>query len=98
MEMESERFFSPISLCYLSGTEGQSANPCAALTHTISPPLPVQEMVLELGSRRRLLSGCWDAPSHFLFEILQKRLKDGKAGSALGEQLWRQQELLLQRR
>ncbi|KFO93362.1 Fanconi anemia group A protein, partial [Buceros rhinoceros silvestris] len=58
----------------------------------------LQEMVLELGSRRRLLSGCWDASSHFLFEILRERLKDGKAGSALGEQLWRQQELLLQRR
>ncbi|NXW53573.1 FANCA protein, partial [Eurystomus gularis] len=58
----------------------------------------LQEMVLELGCRRRFLSGCWDTQRHFLFEILQERLKDRKPGSALGEQLWRQQELLLHRR
>ncbi|KFQ82796.1 Fanconi anemia group A protein, partial [Phoenicopterus ruber ruber] len=58
----------------------------------------LQEMVLELGCRQKLLSGCSDAQRHFLFEILQERLKDGKHGSALGEQLWRQQELLLHRR
>jgi len=55
-------------------------------------------MVLELGCRQKLLSGCLDAQRHFLFEILWERLKDGKHGSALGEQLWRQQELLLHRR
>ncbi|NXF53353.1 FANCA protein, partial [Oceanites oceanicus] len=58
----------------------------------------LQEMVLELGCRRKLLSGCLDAQRHFVFEILQERLKDRKHGSALGEQLWRQQELLLHRR
>uniref|UniRef100_A0A8C4XLK7 FA complementation group A n=1 Tax=Falco tinnunculus TaxID=100819 RepID=A0A8C4XLK7_FALTI len=47
---------------------------------------------------RKLLSGCLDARRHFLFEILQERLKDREHGSALGEQLWRQQELLLHRR
>ncbi|NXC40534.1 FANCA protein, partial [Penelope pileata] len=55
----------------------------------------LQEMVLELGCRQKSLSGCLDAKRHFLFEILQKRLKDRNHGSALGEQLWRQQELLL---
>ncbi|XP_074438752.1 Fanconi anemia group A protein isoform X2 [Larus michahellis] len=58
----------------------------------------LQEMVLELRCRRKLLSGCMDAQRHFLFEILQERLKDRRDGSALGEQLWRQQELLLHRR
>ncbi|NWI68423.1 FANCA protein, partial [Todus mexicanus] len=58
----------------------------------------LQELVLELGCRRRFLSGCGDAQRHFLFEILQERLKGRKPGSALGEQLWRQQELLLHRR
>ncbi|KFW10878.1 Fanconi anemia group A protein, partial [Fulmarus glacialis] len=58
----------------------------------------LQEMVLELGCRRKLLSGSLDAQRHFVFEILQERLKDRKHGSALGEQLWRQQELLLHRR
>ncbi|XP_009944846.1 PREDICTED: Fanconi anemia group A protein, partial [Leptosomus discolor] len=58
----------------------------------------LQEMVLELGCRRKLLSGRSDAPRHFLFEILRERLKDQNRGSALGEQLGRQQELLLHRR
>ncbi|KAK4814447.1 hypothetical protein QYF61_018545 [Mycteria americana] len=67
---------------------------------SVSPDIlcKLQEMVLELGCRRKLLSGCLDAQRHFLFEILQERLKDRKHGSALGEQLWRQQELLLHRR
>ncbi|XP_068549947.1 Fanconi anemia group A protein isoform X2 [Anas acuta] len=58
----------------------------------------LQELVLELGCRRKSFSGCLDAKSHFLFKILQERLKDRKHDSALGEQLWRQQELLLHRR
>ncbi|KFV16734.1 Fanconi anemia group A protein, partial [Tauraco erythrolophus] len=58
----------------------------------------LQEMVVELGCRRKLPSGCLDARRHFLFEILRERLKDRKQSSALGEQLWRQQELLLHRR
>ncbi|NXD18130.1 FANCA protein, partial [Nothocercus nigrocapillus] len=56
------------------------------------------EMVLELRCRRKLLSGCLDARRHFLFRVFQERLKGREHGSALGEQLWRQQELLLQRR
>ncbi|NXU25596.1 FANCA protein, partial [Thalassarche chlororhynchos] len=58
----------------------------------------LQEMVLELRCRQKLLSGCLHAQRHFVFEILQERLKDRKHGSALGEQLSRQQELLLHRR
>ncbi|XP_064884804.1 Fanconi anemia group A protein isoform X9 [Columba livia] len=58
----------------------------------------LQEMVLELGCRPKSLSGCLDLRRHFLFEILQERLKDRKHGSALSEQLWRRQELLLHRR
>ncbi|KAM6409071.1 Fanconi anemia group A protein [Rhynochetos jubatus] len=57
----------------------------------------LQEIVLELGCRRKL-SGCLDAQRHFLFNILQGRLRDRKPVCALGEQLWRQQELLLHRR
>ncbi|KFR11065.1 Fanconi anemia group A protein, partial [Opisthocomus hoazin] len=75
------------------GSRGQSKM-------SVSPDIlcKLQEMVLELGCRQKLLSGCLDAQRHFLFEILWERLKDGKHGSALGEQLWRQQELLLHRR
>ncbi|XP_062442807.1 Fanconi anemia group A protein [Rhea pennata] len=58
----------------------------------------LQEMMLELGCRRKLLSGCVDDRRHFLFRAFQERLKGREHGSALGEQLWRQQELLLQRR
>ncbi|NWJ09480.1 FANCA protein, partial [Crypturellus undulatus] len=58
----------------------------------------LQEMVLELRCRRKGLSGCLDARRHFLFRVFQERLKGREHGSALGEQLWRQQELLLQRR
>ncbi|NXS73451.1 FANCA protein, partial [Pandion haliaetus] len=73
---------------------------CGQSKTSVSPDIlcKLQEMVLELGCRRKLLSGCLDAQRHFLFEILQERLKDRKHGSALGEQLWRQQELLLHRR
>ncbi|NXK98292.1 FANCA protein, partial [Formicarius rufipectus] len=58
----------------------------------------LQELVLELGCRRKLFLSCSAARRHFLFEILQGRLRDRNHGSALGEQLWRQQELLLHRR
>ncbi|XP_068006848.1 Fanconi anemia group A protein isoform X2 [Melanerpes formicivorus] len=58
----------------------------------------LQELVLELGCRRRFLAGCRDSQRHFLFKILQERLNNRKPGSALGEELWRQQELLLHRR
>ncbi|KFV78899.1 Fanconi anemia group A protein, partial [Struthio camelus australis] len=67
---------------------------------SVSPDIlcKLQEMVFELGCRRKLLSGCLDARRHFLFRAFQERLKDREHGSALGEQLRRQQELLLQRR
>ncbi|KGL97508.1 Fanconi anemia group A protein, partial [Charadrius vociferus] len=73
---------------------------CGQSKTSVSPDIlcKLQEMVLELRCRRKLLSGCVDAQRHFLFEILQERLKDRKHSSALGEQLWRQQELLLHRR
>lgn len=58
----------------------------------------VQELVLELRCRLKLLPGCSAAQRHFLFEILRGRLTASQHGSALGEQLWRQQELLLHRR
>uniref|UniRef100_A0A8C0EGQ0 FA complementation group A n=1 Tax=Bubo bubo TaxID=30461 RepID=A0A8C0EGQ0_BUBBB len=81
------------------GCDGQLEKACAIIINTIlDSSQRYSEMVLELGCRRKLLSGCLDAQRHFLFEILQERLKDGKHGSALGEQLWRQQELLLHRR
>ncbi|NXC60938.1 FANCA protein, partial [Aleadryas rufinucha] len=62
------------------------------------PHHPVQELVLELRCRPKLLPGCSAAQRHFLFEILQGRLTAMQQGSALGEQLWRQQELLLHTR
>ncbi|NXP10946.1 FANCA protein, partial [Thinocorus orbignyianus] len=73
---------------------------CGQSKMSVNPDIfcKLQEMVLELRCRRKLLSGCMDAQRHFLFEILQERLKDRKTGSALGEQLWKQQELLLHRR
>uniref|UniRef100_A0A8B9IV00 FA complementation group A n=1 Tax=Amazona collaria TaxID=241587 RepID=A0A8B9IV00_9PSIT len=70
---------------------------CSRSKTSVNPGIfcKLQEMVLELGCRQRLLSQC---TRHFLLEILQERLKDRKSGSALGDQLWRQQELLLHRR
>ncbi|XP_010022016.1 PREDICTED: Fanconi anemia group A protein-like, partial [Nestor notabilis] len=70
---------------------------CSQSKKSVNPDIlcKLQEMVLELGCRQRLLPRC---TRHFLLEILQERLKDRKPGSALGEQLWRQQELLLHRR
>ncbi|NWT04324.1 FANCA protein, partial [Mionectes macconnelli] len=77
--------------------EGLSAGSCAALTVSPFPPHSLQELVLELSCRQKLRLGCWAAQRHFLFEILQGRLRDRKHRSALEEQLWRQQELLLHR-
>ncbi|NXE29366.1 FANCA protein, partial [Ardeotis kori] len=73
---------------------------CGQSKMSVNPNIlcKLQEMVLELRCQQKLLSGCLDAQRHFLFEILRERLKDRKHGSALGEQLWRQQELLLHRR
>ncbi|NXI34061.1 FANCA protein, partial [Galbula dea] len=73
---------------------------CGQSKSLVNPDLlcKLQEMVLELRCRRRFPSGCRDAQRNFLFEILQERLKDRKPGTALCEQLWRQQELLLHRR
>ncbi|XP_065601389.1 Fanconi anemia group A protein [Cyrtonyx montezumae] len=85
--------------CILDFLQRLDLGSCGHLK-SVSPDIlcKLQEMVLELGCRRRPFSGCSDAKRHFLFEILQERLKDRNHGSALGEQLWRQQELLLHRR
>ncbi|KAM9374066.1 Fanconi anemia group A protein [Phaethornis superciliosus] len=73
---------------------------CGQLKMSVSPDIlcKLQEMVLELGCRGKLLPGCLGAQGHFLFGILQERLRNGEHSSALGQQLWRQQELLQQRR
>ncbi|NXX85533.1 FANCA protein, partial [Urocolius indicus] len=73
---------------------------CGQSKMTVNPDIlcKLQEMVLELGCRQKLPSGSLDAQRHFIFEILQERLKDRKQGPALAEQLWRQQELQLHRR
>ncbi|NXR05609.1 FANCA protein, partial [Semnornis frantzii] len=73
---------------------------CGQLRRWINPDIlcRLQELMLELGCRQRFLAGCRESQRHFLFEILQERLKGRKPGSALAEELWRQQELLLHRR
>ncbi|NXB69125.1 FANCA protein, partial [Struthidea cinerea] len=73
---------------------------CGPSKMSVSPEIlcRLQELVLELRCRPKLLPGCSAAQRHFLFEILQRRLAASQHGSALGEQLWRQQELLLHRR
>ncbi|XP_059713547.1 Fanconi anemia group A protein isoform X5 [Haemorhous mexicanus] len=75
---------------------------CAQSRTSLSPEIlcRLQELVLELRCRPKLLPGCSAAQRHFLFELLQGRLtgRDPEHGSALGEQLWRQQELLLHSR
>ncbi|NXA81273.1 FANCA protein, partial [Thryothorus ludovicianus] len=73
---------------------------CGQSKTSLSPEIlcRLQELVLELRCRPKLLPGCSAAQRHFLFEILQGRLTGSQHGSALGEQLWRQQELLLHRR
>uniref|UniRef100_A0A674JMJ0 Uncharacterized protein n=1 Tax=Terrapene triunguis TaxID=2587831 RepID=A0A674JMJ0_9SAUR len=43
-------------------------------------------------------TGCWNDKGHFLFRIFQERLKTIGNGSAVGERLLRQQEVLLQKR
>ncbi|NXM39811.1 FANCA protein, partial [Gymnorhina tibicen] len=73
---------------------------CGQSKMSVSPEIlcRLQELVLELRCRPKLLPGCSAAQRHFLFEILRGRLTASQHGSALGEQLWRQQELLLHRR
>ncbi|XP_064242529.1 Fanconi anemia group A protein isoform X3 [Passer domesticus] len=73
---------------------------CGHSKTSVSPEIlcRLQELVLELRCRPKLLPGCSAAQRHFLFEILQGRLTGSQQGSALGQQLWRQQELLLHRR
>ncbi|NXI00176.1 FANCA protein, partial [Pachycephala philippinensis] len=73
---------------------------CGQSKMSVSPEIlcRLQELVLELRCRPKLLPGCSAAQRHFLFEILRERLTASQHGSALGEQLWRQQELLLHRR
>ncbi|GAB0195386.1 Fanconi anemia group A protein [Grus japonensis] len=83
----------------LDSSQRSDLGTCGQSKMSVNPDIlcKLQEMVLELGHRRKLLSGCVDAQRHFLFEILQERLKDRERGSAVGEQLRRQQELLLHR-
>ncbi|NXH89101.1 FANCA protein, partial [Edolisoma coerulescens] len=73
---------------------------CGQSKVSVSPELlyRLQELVLELRHRPKLLPGCSAARRHTLLEILRGRLTASQHGSALGEQLWRQQELLLHRR
>ncbi|NXE95106.1 FANCA protein, partial [Menura novaehollandiae] len=73
---------------------------CGQSRMSVSPEIlcRLQELVLELRCRPKLLPVRSAAQGHFLLEILQGRLAGRKHGSALGEQLWRQQELLLHRR
>ncbi|NXQ27836.1 FANCA protein, partial [Alaudala cheleensis] len=73
---------------------------CGQSKMSVSPEIlcRLQELVLELRCRPKLLPGCSAAQRHFLLEILQGRLTGSQQGSALREQLWRQQELLLHRR
>ncbi|TRZ15413.1 hypothetical protein HGM15179_011660 [Zosterops borbonicus] len=73
---------------------------CGQSRMSVSPEIlcRLQELVLELRCRSKLLPACSAAQRHFLLEILQGRLRGSQQGSALGEQLWRQQELLLHRR
>ncbi|NWQ62413.1 FANCA protein, partial [Neopipo cinnamomea] len=73
---------------------------CGQSKMSLSPEIlcRLQELVLELSCRQKLRLSCSAAQRHFLFEILQGRLRDRKHRSALEEQLWRQQELLLHRR
>ncbi|XP_023965905.3 Fanconi anemia group A protein isoform X1 [Chrysemys picta bellii] len=67
---------------------------------TVNPDIfcRLQEMVLELGCRKTSPTGCWNDKGHFLFRIFQERLKTRGNGSAVGERLLRQQEVLLQKR
>ncbi|NXP40454.1 FANCA protein, partial [Leiothrix lutea] len=73
---------------------------CGQSRTSLSPEIlcRLQELVLELRCRSKLVPGCSAAQRHFLLEILQGRLTGSQHGSALGKQLWRQQELLLHRR
>ncbi|XP_074865238.1 Fanconi anemia group A protein [Carettochelys insculpta] len=67
---------------------------------TVNPDIlcRLQEMVLELGCRKSSLNGCWNEKGHFLFRVFRERLKTIGNGSAVSEQLWRQQEVLMQKR
>ncbi|NWX36771.1 FANCA protein, partial [Notiomystis cincta] len=73
---------------------------CGQSKMSVSPEIlcRLQELVLELRCRPKLRPSCSAAQRPFLFEVLQGRLTASQQGSALGQQLWRQQELLLHRR
>ncbi|XP_061450504.1 Fanconi anemia group A protein isoform X2 [Rhineura floridana] len=77
-------------------------NPKCSMTHGRGSPdvyCRLQEMLLELelGRRRAPLDVC-SRGGHFLFRVLQERLKALGHGSVVGERLLWQQELLLQTR
>ncbi|XP_061863573.1 Fanconi anemia group A protein isoform X2 [Colius striatus] len=84
----------------LDSSQRLNLGSCGQSKMTVNPDIlcKLQEMVLELGCRQKLPSGSLDAQRHFIFEILQERLKARKQGPALAEQLWWQQELQLHRR
>ncbi|XP_015495723.1 Fanconi anemia group A protein isoform X1 [Parus major] len=73
---------------------------CGQSKMSVSPEIlcRLQELVLELSCRPKQFPGCSPARRPLVFEVLQERLTGRQHGSALGEQLWRQQELLLHRR
>ncbi|XP_059569974.1 Fanconi anemia group A protein isoform X2 [Alligator mississippiensis] len=58
----------------------------------------LQEMVLELEDRKAVSAGRLQGREHFLFRVFQARLAGIGNGSAVDQQLRRQQELLLQKR
>ncbi|XP_061226342.1 Fanconi anemia group A protein [Neopsephotus bourkii] len=92
-----EKAFGIIINAILDSSQRLDLGTCGQSKTAVNPDIfcKLQEMVLELGCRQSLLSAC---TRHCLLKILQERLKGRKPGSALGEQLWRQQELLLHRR
>ncbi|NWX41782.1 FANCA protein, partial [Steatornis caripensis] len=95
-----EKACSVIINTILDASQRLDLGSCGQSKMSVSPDIlcKLQEMVLELGLRRKVLPGCLGAQRHFVFETLQERLKDRNHGSDLGEQLWRQRELLLHRR
>ncbi|KAM6430159.1 Fanconi anemia group A protein isoform 2-T2 [Liasis olivaceus] len=93
-------------LDFLQRTESEACgflkSPTCSVTHTRGNPdiyCRFQELVLELElERRRALPGASSREESFLFQVFRERLKALGTGSALGDRLLRQQELLFQTR
>ncbi|XP_039930971.1 Fanconi anemia group A protein isoform X2 [Hirundo rustica] len=85
---------------FLDSSQRLDQGGCGRSKVSLSPEIlcRLQELVLELRCRPKLPPGSSAARRHFLLEILQGRLTGSQHGSALGQQLWRQQELLLHTR